>query len=385
MSRTRFETAEESDLAAVQQLAREFAEREIRPLVMKYDELQEFPEELIAPLGALGFLGAMVPEEYDGAGLTPLQFTCLVEELSRIDPSLGLTICAHNGLCVNHLLMFSSAEQRRKYIPPLSTGRKLGAWALTEPGSGSDAAGMRSTAVYDGEAWELNGSKIFITNASVASTFVVMAVTGSYDGRNTISAFILEKGMPGFSVGRKENKLGMRSSDTAMLIFENVRVPPSNMIGTEGDGFRQAMSVLDSGRFGIAALSVGLAQGAYEASLKYALERRQFGHQISEFQGIQWKLADMATQIAAARLLTRHAAMLKEAGEKVTLAGAEAKLFASEVAVKVANEAVQIHGGYGYMKDYPVEKFYRDAKLLTIGEGTSEVQRMVIAKQLLRQ
>jgi hypothetical protein len=239
--------------------------------------------------------------------------------------------------------------------------------------------------VYDGEAWELNGSKIFITNASVASTFVVMAVTGSYDGRNTISAFILEKGMPGFSVGRKENKLGMRSSDTAMLIFENVRVPPSNMIGTEGDGFRQAMSVLDSGRFGIAALSVGLAQGAYEASLKYALERRQFGHQISEFQGIQWKLADMATQIAAARLLTRHAAMLKEAGEKVTLAGAEAKLFASEVAVKVANEAVQIHGGYGYMKDYPVEKFYRDAKLLTIGEGTSEVQRMVIAKQLLRQ
>ena len=244
---------------------------------------------------------------------------------------------------------------------------------------------MQSTAVYDGEAWELNGSKIFITNASVASTFVVMAVTGSSDGRNRISSFILEKGMPGFSVGRKENKLGMRSSDTAMLHFESVRVPSSSIVGAEGDGFRQAMAVLDSGRFGIAALSVGLAQGAYEASLKYALERRQFGHPLSEFQAIQWKLADMATHIAAARLLTRHAAILKGAGENVTLAGAEAKLFASEVAVKVANEAVQIHGGYGFMKDYPVEKFYRDAKLLTIGEGTSEVQRMVIAKQLLRQ
>lgn len=375
----------ESEIVAVQRLARDFAERELRPLVAQCDEMQRFPGELVAPLGAMGFLGAMVPEEYEGAGLTPLQFTVLVEEISRVDPSLGLTLCAHNGLCLSHLLMFGNDAQKRHYLPSLSTGARLGAWGLTESGSGSDAAGMQSSAVLDGESWVLNGSKLFITNASVASTFVVMAVTGKRDGRNSISAFILEKGMPGFSIGRKENKLGMRSSDTAMLTFDAVRIPRAQLIGEEGDGFRQAMTVLDSGRFGIASLSVGLAQGAFDASLKYALERRQFGHPIAGFQAIQWKLADMATHISAARLLTRQAATLRGDGENVTLAGAEAKLFASEVAVSVAGEAVQIHGGYGYMKEYPVEKFYRDAKLLTIGEGTSEVQRMVIAKHLLRQ
>jgi alkylation response protein AidB-like acyl-CoA dehydrogenase len=370
--------------ALVRQTAREFAERVIRPVVMKYDESQEFPADVMRQLGTLGFMGAMVAEEYGGAGLSPLDFVTMVEEISRVDPSVGLGVCAHNGLCVAHLALFGSEEQKRRFLPALCSGEALGGWGLTEPGSGSDSAGMRTTARRDQNGWILNGSKAFITHASVGSTFVILAVTGTDGVRPRISAFVVERGTPGFGAGKKENKLGMRASDTASLVLDNVRVPGGHLIGEEGMGFQQAMAVLDGGRIGIAALSVGLAHGALDASLRYARERRQFGKALAEFQAIQWKIADMATQISAARLLTQHAALLRMQGKEFSLAASQAKLFASEVAVRAAEEAVQIHGGYGYTKEYPVEKLYRDAKLLTIGEGTSEVQRIVIAKHLLR-
>jgi hypothetical protein len=377
-----FDVRPTESMLMVQQLARDFADKELRPVVMKYDETQEFPFEIAAKLGALGFLGAIVPEEYGGVGLSPLDFTVLVEEISSVDPSIGLSICAHNGLCVSHIFLFGDEAQKRKYLPDLCSGKKLGGWGLTESSSGSDAGSMRTTAVKQADGWILNGSKTFITHGSVGKTFVVLAVTDTSKPHG-VSAFILEKDMPGFSVGKKENKLGMRASDTASLIFDNVHVPAGNLIGNAGEGFKQALEVLDGGRIGIAALSVGLAQGALKASLAYAKERRQFGKSLAEFQGIQFKLADMAMEIEAARLLTRKAAHLKIRGEDFTRAAAEAKYFSSEAATRAANEAVQIHGGYGFIKEFPVEKFYRDVKLLTIGEGTSEVQKMVIARKVL--
>jgi alkylation response protein AidB-like acyl-CoA dehydrogenase len=368
---------------AMQELARNFAEKEMRPVVMKYDESQEFPFEVVQKLAGLGFMGMTVPDELGGAGLNELDAIVITEELAKVDPSVALTVASHNSLCTGHLMLHASEAQKKKYVPDLASGRSLGAWGLTEPGSGSDSGGMRTVATPDGSDWIINGSKSFITQGSVGSIYVVMAVTDRTKGKASISAFILEKGMKGFTVGKKENKLGMRSSDTSTLIFDNVRVPAENVIGTLGDGFRQALSVLDGGRIGIAALSVGIAQAALDASVKYAKERRQFGKPIAEFQAIQWKLGEMATEISAARLLTQRAAWLRMTGQPITLASAEAKYFASEAAVRATSEAVQIHGGYGFIKDFPVEKLYRDAKLMTIGEGTSEVQKMVIARTVL--
>jgi alkylation response protein AidB-like acyl-CoA dehydrogenase len=371
------------NMKAVQEVARTFAEKDLRPLVMQFDETQEFPSELIGRLGELGFMGMTWPEEFGGAGLTDLEMIVIIEELARVDPSVALTVASHNSLCSGHLALFASVEQKKKYLPDLAAGRKLGAWALTEPGSGSDSGGMRSVAVRQGTDWILNGSKTFITQGSVGSVAVVLAVTDPSKGNKGISAFVLEKGMKGFHAGKKENKLGMRASDTSALTFDNVRIPGENLIGIEGEGFKQALRVLDGGRIGIAALSVGIAQGALDASIRYAKERKQFGKPIAEFQAIQWKLADMATEITAARLLTQRAAALKTAGEPFALAASQAKYYASEVAVRATGEAVQIHGGYGFTKDYPVEKLYRDVKLMTIGEGTSEVQKMIIARHLL--
>jgi alkylation response protein AidB-like acyl-CoA dehydrogenase len=371
------------NMKAVQEVARTFAEKDLRPLVMQFDETQEFPSELIGRLGELGFMGMTWPEEFGGAGLTDLEMIVIIEELARVDPSVALTVASHNSLCSGHLALFASVEQKKKYLPDLAAGRTLGAWALTEPGSGSDSGGMRSVAVRQGTDWILNGSKTFITQGSVGSVAVVLAVTDPSKGNKGISAFVLEKGMKGFHAGKKENKLGMRASDTSALTFDNVRIPGENLIGIEGEGFKQALRVLDGGRIGIAALSVGIAQGALDASIRYAKERKQFGKPIAEFQAIQWKLADMATEITAARLLTQRAAALKTAGEPFALAASQAKYYASEVAVRATGEAVQIHGGYGFTKDYPVEKLYRDVKLMTIGEGTSEVQKMIIARHLL--
>jgi hypothetical protein len=368
---------------AVQDLARTFAEKELRPVVAHFDETQEFHFALVARLGELGFMGITWPEDLGGAGLSPMEAVVIIEELARVDPSIALTVASHNSLCTGHIMMFGNDEQRRKYVPSLASGRALGAWGLTEPGSGSDAGGMKTTAVRDGSDWILNGSKTFITQGSVGSIYVILAVTDPGSSRKGISAFVLEKGVPGFTIGKKENKLGMRCSDTATLLFDHVRIPGENLIGVTGEGFKQALRVLDGGRVGIAALSVGIAQGAFEASVKYARERSQFGKSIGEFQGIQWKLADMATEIEAARLLTHEAAWRQTEGLPLTLAASQAKYFASEAAVRAANEAVQIHGGYGFIKEFPVEKFYRDVKLMTIGEGTSEVQKMVIARQLL--
>ncbi len=368
---------------AVQQLAREFAEKNIRPVVMKYDESQEFPFEIVEKLSELGFMGITWPEDLEGAGLTDLETIVIIEELAKVDPSVALTVASHNGLCTAHIKRFGNDEQIKRYVPDLASGRKLGAWALTESGSGSDAGGMRTLATRDGKDWVLNGSKNFITQGSVGSTYTVMAMTDREKGKSSISAFILEKGMRGFTVGKKENKLGMRSSDTATLIFENVRVPGENLIGEVGEGFKQALAILDGGRVGIAALSVGIAQGALDASLKYGQERSQFGRPLADFQGVQWKFADMATETSAGRLLTQRAAWMKSRGMDITLAAAQAKYFASEAAVRATNEAVQIHGGYGFIKEFPVEKLYRDVKLMTIGEGTSEVQKMVIARHIL--
>jgi alkylation response protein AidB-like acyl-CoA dehydrogenase len=367
----------------VKKLARDFAENEIAPVIMQYDESQEFPMDIANKLGEMGFLGIIFPEEYGGANFSPLEYCIIIEEISRIDPSMGLTIAAHNGLCTNHIYSFANDDLKKKYLPDLTSGKKLGAWGLTENVSGSDAGGMATTAAKKNGHYVINGSKLFITHGSVGETAVVTAVTDKSKGNNGISAFILEKGWKGFNVGKKENKLGMRSSDTAELIFENVEVPAENLIGEEGQGYKQALQILDGGRIAIAALSVGIAQGGFDASIKYAKERKQFGKPLSDFQGIQFKLSDMATEIDAARLLTYRAAWLKEQGQDISLAASMAKYFASEIATKATNEAIQIHGGYGFLKDFPVEKLYRDVKLMTIGEGTSEVQKMVIARKIL--
>jgi alkylation response protein AidB-like acyl-CoA dehydrogenase len=363
---------------------REFAEREILPNVMKWDEAGEFPLAIIKELGKLGLLGIVFPTEYGGAGMGYIEYVTAIEELSRVDGSVGIIVAAHTSLCSNHIFIAGTEEQKKKYVGKLATGEYIGAWGLTEPSSGSDAGSARMTAVRKGNTWVLNGTKTFCTNGHYADTLVVIAVTDRAAHTHGLSAFIVEKGAKGFRPGKKENKLGLRASDTAELIFEDCVIPAENLLGKEGDGFIDAMRVLDGGRISIAALSLGMAEGAYEAALKYSKQRKQFGKAISEFQAIQWKLADMATEIEAAKLLTFRAASLKDAGSKSTLESSMAKLYASEVAVRCANEGVQIHGGYGFIKDYPAEKFYRDVKLCTIGEGTSEVQRLVIARQLLK-
>lgn len=363
---------------------REFAEKNIRPVIMDYDELQKFPMEIMKQLGELGFLGILVPEEYGGANLGYVEYAIIIEELSRVDPSIGLSVAAHNGLCTNHINRFGNEAQKKKYLPDLASGKKIGAWGLTESFSGSDAAGLKSFAVKEGNFWILNGSKQFTTHGTVGETYVVMAITNKDAGKKGISAFILEKGMEGLIIGKKENKLGMRASDTTQLAFENCKVPIENLCGEEGLGFINSMQILEGGRISIAACSVGLAQGCLDASLKYSQERKQFGKALSDFQATQFKLAEMATNIEAARMLTYRAAVMKDAGIPNTKEAAEAKLFASEIAEKASSEAVQIFGGYGFIKEYPVEKFYRDVKLLTIGEGTSEIQRIVIARDLLK-
>lgn len=363
---------------------RDFADKNIRPVIMKYDEYQKFPMEIMQQLGELGFMGILVPEQYGGADLGYIEYALIVEELAKVDPSISLSVAAHNGLCTNHINLFGNVEQKKKYLPDLASGKKIGAWGLTEAASGSDAAGLRSTAVKDGEFYILNGSKQFTTHGTVGETYVVMAITNKEAGKKGISAFILEKDMKGLIIGKKENKLGMRASDTTQLAFENCKVPAANLLGEEGMGFINSMQVLEGGRISIAALSVGLAQGCLDASVKYSNERKQFNKHLSEFQAIQFKFAEMQTNIEAARMLTFRAAFMKDSGIPNTKEAAEAKLFASEIAEKAANEAIQIFGGYGFIKDYPVEKFYRDVKLLTIGEGTSEIQRIVIARDLLK-
>ena len=363
---------------------REFAEAEVRPHVMEWDEPQHFFDELRPKLADLGLLGVIFPEVYGGAGLGYVEYATIIEELARVDGSVGLSVAAHNSLCSNHIYMFGSTAQKEQYLTPLAQGQHWGAWGLTEAQAGSDASGTRTNAVKKDGGWVVNGSKNFITHAITGQTCVAVAMTDRAQGNKGITAFVFEKGMAGFSPAKKENKVGMRASETASIVFEDCFIEDKQRLGEEGEGFLQAMQVLDGGRISIAALSVGIAQGAYECAVKYAKERVQFGKPIAEFQGIQFKLADMATQIDAARMLTQRAAWLKDNKKKVTKESAMAKLYASEVAVRVAEEAVQIHGGYGYTKDYPAEKFWRDSKLCTIGEGTSEIQRVVIAKQLLR-
>src|SRR5690349_7929894 len=351
---------------------------------MEWDEASKFPLETVKELGKLGLLGTIFPPEYGGAGMGYIEYVLAIEELSRVDGSVGIIVAAHTSLCTNHIFLAGREEQKKKYVSKLATGEYLGAWGLTEPGSGSDAGGARMTAVRKGNNWVLNGNKTFCTNGHYADVMVVIAVTDKTTGTHGLSAFIVEKGMKGFRAGKKENKLGLRASDTSEMIFEDCCVPASNLLGKEGDGFIDAMRVLDGGRISIAAMSLGIAQGAFDAALKYSKERKQFGRPICEFQAIQWKLADMATEIEAARLLTLRAASMKDAGLKTTQESSMAKLYASEIAVRCANEGVQIHGGYGFIKDYPAEKYYRDVKLCTIGEGTSEIQRLVIARQLLK-
>ncbi len=372
------------DQVALRKSVRQFAEAEIRPHVMTWDEGNIFPLEVVKKCGQLGYLGAIFPEEYGGAGLGYIEYAIIIEELARVDPSVALIVAAHNSLCSNHIYLAGSEEQRRRYLPKLASGEWIGCWSLTEPEAGSDAGGTRSQAVLDGQEWVLNGGKTFTTNAHYAQVCVAMAVTDRSASQHGVSAFVIEHGTPGFRLGKKENKLGMRASATGEVLFENLRLPESQLLGKAGEGFVDSLRILDGGRISIAALSVGIAQGAFDAALKYAKQRKQFGRPISEFQAIQHKLADMATDIEAARLLTYRAGFLKDQGTRVTRESAMAKLFASEMAVKVCNEAVQIHGGYGFIKDYPVEKFYRDVKLMTIGEGTSEIQKMVIARQLLK-
>jgi alkylation response protein AidB-like acyl-CoA dehydrogenase len=363
---------------------REFAEREIAPHVMEWDEASEFPLATVKELGKLGLLGTIFPPAYGGAGMGYVEYATAIDELSRVDGSVGIIVAAHTSLCSNHIYLAGTEEQKKKYLSKLATGEHIGAWGLTEPSSGSDAGSARMSAMRKGNNWVLNGTKTFITNGHYADVLVVIAVSDRAAHTHGLSAFIVEKGTKGFRPGKKENKLGLRASDTSELIFEDCVLPADALLGKEGDGFIDAMRVLDGGRISIAALSLGMAQGAYEAALKYSKQRKQFGKPISDFQAIQWKLADMATEIEAARLLTMRSASMKDAGMKTTLESSMAKLYASEVAVRCANEGVQIHGGYGFIKDYPAEKFYRDVKLCTIGEGTSEVQRMVIARQLLR-
>jgi alkylation response protein AidB-like acyl-CoA dehydrogenase len=362
---------------------REFAETEIRPHVREWDDQQHFPRELVPKMAALGLLGIQFPEQYGGAGMSVIEYCICIEEIARVDPSVALSLAAHNGLCSSHIALFGTEEQKQRFLMPLARGEKVGAWGLTESTSGSDAAGMRTTATRAGQCWVLNGSKTFTTHGRVGDIMVVMAVTDRAAGVKGISAFIVDRETPGRTPGKKEDKLGMRASDTSEVIFEGCRVPADQMLGAEGQGFVNTMQVLDAGRIGIAALSVGLAQGAYEAALAYARERKAFGKTIGSFQAIQFKLADAATRIEAARLLTYRAAYIKQQGQRTTLESSMAKLYASEIAVRVAEECVQIHGGYGFVKDYPAEKYFRDVKLMTIGEGTSEIQRLVIARRLL--
>jgi alkylation response protein AidB-like acyl-CoA dehydrogenase len=362
---------------------RDFAAREIAPNVMRWDEASEFPHEVVKKLGEMGLMGVIFPVELGGAGLGYVDYALAVEELSAVDGSIGIIVASHNSLCGNHIFVAGNEAQKSKYIPLLASGKWLGAWGLTEPGSGSDAGSARTSAVRKGDRWVLNGNKTFITNGHYADISVIIAVTDKSQGTRGLSAFVVEKGTPGFRPGKKENKLGLRASDTSELIFEDCEIPAENLLGKEGEGFIDSMRILDGGRISIAALSLGIGRGAYDAARSYVKQRHQFGKAISEFQGIQWKLADMATQLDAARLLTQRAAVMKDAGQKTTLESSMAKLMASEVAVRVCDEAVQLHGGYGFIKDYPVEKFYRDVKLCTIGEGTSEIQRLIIAREIL--
>ena len=369
----------------IAQSIKDFAEKNIRPNIMEWDESQIFPVSLFKQLGEMGYMGVLVPEEYGGSGLGYHEYITVVEEISKVDPSIGLSVAAHNSLCTNHILTFGNEEQKKKWLPNLATAEFIGAWGLTEHNTGSDAGGMNTTAVRDGDEWVVNGAKNFITHAISGDIAVVIVRTGEKGDSKGMTAFVFEKGMKGFSSGKKENKLGMRASETAELVFDSCRVPDANRLGEVGQGFVQAMKILDGGRISIGALSLGIAKGAYEAALKYSKERYQFGQPISNFQGISFKLADMATEIEASELLLHKAAFLKQQHKPVTTLGAMAKMYASEACVKIANEAVQIHGGYGYTKDFPVEKFYRDSKLCTIGEGTTEIQKVVISRSLLKE
>lgn len=375
---------ETDNQSMIKQMVRDFTEKEIRPNVMKWDETQEFPVPVFKKLGELGLMGVLVPTEYGGSGLSYFEYITVISEIAQVCGSIGLSVAAHNSLCTGHILYHASEEQKKKYLPKLATGEWIGAWGLTETGTGSDAGGMNTTAVKDGDHYIINGSKNFITHAISGDVAVVIVRTGEKGDSHGMSAFIIEKGTPGFSSGKKENKLGMRASETAELIFNNCRVHKDQLIGKEGEGFIQAMKILDGGRISIGALALGIAQGAYKAAVQYSKEREQFGKPISQFQGIAFKLADMATKIKASELLLLNAADMKERGVKMTKESAMAKYYASEVSVSVSNEAVQIFGGYGYTKDFPVEKFYRDSKLCTIGEGTSEIQKLVISREILK-
>lgn len=377
-----FQTSETQKMIA--ESIKDFAETHIRPYIMEWDESQTFPVELFRKLGEMGFMGVLVPEELGGSGLGYHEYITIVEEISKVDSSIGLSVAAHNSLCTNHILTFGNEEQKKKWIPKLATGEWIGAWGLTEHNTGSDAGGMNTTAVKDGDYWVLNGAKNFITHAISGQVAVVIARTGQKGDSRGMTAFVIEKGTPGFSSGKKENKLGMRASETAELIFDNCRIPDANRLGEVGEGFIQAMKILDGGRISIGALALGIGKGAYEAALKYSKERHQFGKPISSFQAIAFKLADMATEIEAAELLLHKAAYLKNNNLPVTTMGAMAKMYASEMCVRVSTEAIQIHGGYGYTKDFPVEKFYRDSKLCTIGEGTTEIQKLVISRNILK-
>jgi alkylation response protein AidB-like acyl-CoA dehydrogenase len=368
----------------VGQTARDFALQHIKPYVMEWDESQEFPLHVFKEMGKLGLMGVLVPEEYGGAGLTYFEYSTIIQEIAKVCGSIGLSLAAHNSLCTGHMMAFGNAEQKKKYLPKLATAEWLGAWGLTEPNTGSDAGNMKTTAVKDGDHWILNGTKSWITHGKSGDVAVVVCRTGEPRTSNNATTFVVERGTPGFMAGKKENKLGMRASETAEMIFDNCRIPDANRLGNVGDGFKQALKVLDGGRISIAALSLGIAKGAYEASVQYSKERHQFDQPIANFQGISFKLADMATEIAAAELLTLQACDLKIRGESMTKEAAMAKYYASEVAVRVSTDAVQIFGGYGYTKDFPVEKYYRDSKLCTIGEGTSEIQKLVISREVLR-
>ena len=372
------------NLELIRQSARDFAETYIRPHVMEWDEVQHFPVDVMRRLGEHGFLGVVIPEEYGGSGMNYQAYVTIIEEISKVCGSIGLSLAAHNSLCTNHIYMFGNEEQRHRWLPKLTSGEWIGAWGLTEANTGSDAMRMKVTAVQDGDYWVLNGAKNWITHGKSGDVAVILVRTGELLDSKGITAFVVERGTPGFMAGKKENKLGMRASETAEMIFDNCRIHKSQMLGKEGDGFVQAMKILDGGRISIASLSLGIAKGAYEASVKYSKEREQFGQPISNFQAIAFKLADMATRIEAAELLTRQAADMKDNGQKMTKEAAMAKYYASEVCVYASNEAVQIFGGYGYTKDFPVEKFYRDSKLCTIGEGTSEIQKLVISREILR-
>ena len=372
------------NLQLIRQSARDFAEAHIRPYVMEWDESQHFPMEMFHRMGEHGFLGVLVPEAYGGAGLGYQEYITVIEEISKVCGSVGLSVAAHNSLCTNHILMFGNEDQKSKYLPLLASGKWIGAWGLTEPNTGSDAMRMQCTAVRDGDHWVLNGTKSWITHGKSGQVAVVIARSGELLDSRGMTAFVIERGTPGFNAGKKENKLGMRASETAEMIFDNCRISQSQVLGVEGEGFIQSMKILDGGRISIASLALGIAKGAYEASVKYSKERHQFGQPIAQFQGISFKLADMATKIEAAELLTRQAGALKDEGKKHTKEAAMAKYYASEISVQVSTDAVQVFGGYGYTKDFPVEKFYRDSKLCTIGEGTSEVQKLVIAREALK-